>query len=250
MEGSFVFYESFLDAVEEMPEEVQLEALKAVLNYGLRGEIKRGNPFANVAVVMAKPVIDANAERRKNGAKGGRPAKTSVSDDEKPMVSETETYGYDISENAKPNVDVNVDVNVNGNVDVNGDVNGESESVTTQNTVAREEKPAPTPRKKGTSLSAYGKFNNVLLTSKELEAFKKEHPDNWQETIDKLSSHIASTGKYYQNHHATLEKWSMQDKERQRSSPQSQTWQNPALNYSQREIEDRDAYNKQFLMDL
>ena len=225
MDGSFVFYESFMDAVEEIPEDLQLEALKALIKYGLRGELKRhpANPFATVILTMAKPVIDANAERRKNGAKGGRPPKTNGSDEEKPMVIDEETVGNDVSENTEPNEDVNEDE------DANGDANGEGDE---------EDAPAPTPKK--AQLNTYGKFANVRLTEDEASAFKTEHPDTWKRLIDNLSLHIASTGKHYQNHFATLEKWAMQDEERQRSAPQTQP--GGALDYLQRKDDMMDVF--------
>lgn len=223
MDGSFVFYESFMDAVEEIPEDLQLEALKALIKYGLHGEVKRhpANPFATVILTMAKPVIDANAERRKNGAKGGRPPKTNGYENEKPMVIDEETVGNDISESAKPNEDEDVDAN--------GDVDGEGDE---------EIAPAPTPKK--SRLGTYGKFANVMLTEDEAAMFKEEHPDTWKRLIDNLSLHIASTGKHYQNHFATLEKWAMQDKERQQPAPQVQP--GSALDYLQRKDDMMDVF--------
>lgn len=223
MDGSFVFYESFMDAVEEIPEDLQLEALKALIMYGLHGEVKRhpANPFATVILTMAKPVIDANAERRKNGAKGGRPPKTNGYENEKPMVIDEETVGNDVSESAKPNEDEDVDV------DANGDVNGEGD-----------EKIAPAHVGGLIGLIAYGRYRNVLLTQKEYDAFCKENPDNGLDVIEKLSAHMASTGRQYQNHHATLEKWMMQDRERR----QELQPKNDALNYKQRKDDMMDVF--------
>ena len=52
----------------------------------------------------------------------------------------------------------------------------------------------------------YGEYNNVLLTDEEFEKLKAEFP-NWQERIDRLSSYMASTGKAYKNHLATIRNW-------------------------------------------
>ena len=56
-----------------------------------------------------------------------------------------------------------------------------------------------------------GKFNNILLSDAELDGLKKELPDKWEYYIDRLSLHIASSGKQYNNHAATIYKWAQED---------------------------------------
>lgn len=53
----------------------------------------------------------------------------------------------------------------------------------------------------------YGEYKNVLLTDDELEKLKTEFPQDWQERIERLSEYIASTGKKYKNHLATIRVW-------------------------------------------
>ena len=57
----------------------------------------------------------------------------------------------------------------------------------------------------------YGEYANVLLTDDELEKLKAEYPD-WQERIERLSSYVASTGKSYKSHYATIRTWARKDK--------------------------------------
>ena len=45
--------------------------------------------------------------------------------------------------------------------------------------------------------AAYGRYNNVILTDTELSGLKTELPDKWEYYLDRLSCHIASTGKQY-----------------------------------------------------
>lgn len=52
-------------------------------------------------------------------------------------------------------------------------------------------------------LSPYGKFQNVFLSEKELEDIRQTIPD-WKDYIERLSGYMASTGKQYQNHAATI----------------------------------------------
>lgn len=56
----------------------------------------------------------------------------------------------------------------------------------------------------------YGEYNNVLLTDDELEKLKSEYPD-YEERIERLSSYVASTGKSYKSHYATIRNWARKD---------------------------------------
>lgn len=59
--------------------------------------------------------------------------------------------------------------------------------------------------------AAYGKFSNVFLSDAEINGLKSELPDKWEYYIDRLSLHIASSGKQYNNHAATIYKWAQED---------------------------------------
>ncbi len=65
--------------------------------------------------------------------------------------------------------------------------------------------------KKTPAPAAYGKFNNVFLSDAEFDGLKSELPDKWEYYIDRLSVHIASSGKKYNNHAATIYKWAQED---------------------------------------
>lgn len=56
----------------------------------------------------------------------------------------------------------------------------------------------------------YGMYNNILLTDDEFEKLKAEYPD-WQERIDRLSEYVASSGKLYKSHYATIRAWARRD---------------------------------------
>ena len=60
------------------------------------------------------------------------------------------------------------------------------------------------------NLAPYGKFQNVFLSDQELEEIKHS-VSNWKEYIERLSGYMASTGKQYRNHAATIINWSRQD---------------------------------------
>ena len=137
--SSFVFYESFTDALDSIPDQtIKLEVYEAIAHYGTKGILPDNlSPYASAFFALVKPNIDSNIKKRAGGSKGGRPKTTNGSVDEKPMVTEEETYGYENEkpmvsdnenlrlENPKTNIylDEDVDEDVDGDVDGDVDVN-------------------------------------------------------------------------------------------------------------------------------
>ena len=58
----------------------------------------------------------------------------------------------------------------------------------------------------------YGTFRNVLLSDAELERLRATFPDDWDQSVERLSSYMASKGKRYKNHLATILSWARMDK--------------------------------------
>ncbi len=58
--------------------------------------------------------------------------------------------------------------------------------------------------------TAHGSYQNVFLTTEELSALQSEVL-HYQEYIEKLSRYMASSGKQYANHAATIRSWASQD---------------------------------------
>lgn len=93
MRDSLIFYSSFAKAIKRLPDAEQLKALWAIIDYGLDDTEPEDDGGTYMSIFdMAKPQIDANIKRKADGAKGGRPAKqtyteeTSGNEDEKPVV--------------------------------------------------------------------------------------------------------------------------------------------------------------------
>jgi hypothetical protein len=59
----------------------------------------------------------------------------------------------------------------------------------------------------------YGLYKNVLLSDADLEKLKAEFVD-WEQRIERLSEYMASKGKSYKNHLATIRAWSRRDEHR------------------------------------
>ena len=64
---------------------------------------------------------------------------------------------------------------------------------------------------KGHSARAYGRYQNVFLTDEELADLQASFPTVWGQYIEKLSEYMASTGKWYQSHAATIRRWASED---------------------------------------
>ena len=59
--------------------------------------------------------------------------------------------------------------------------------------------------------TVYGINKNIFLTDTELEALKNELPEKWSFYVERLSEYMASKGKSYDNHAATIRKWAAED---------------------------------------
>ena len=90
---SFIFYRSFYDSIKGLGDAEFAECMRFLCEYGLNGAEQTGGTLAEVVLKMAKPQIDANNQRRSNGAKGGRP-KTSGFEN-KNQESKKETSGFE-----------------------------------------------------------------------------------------------------------------------------------------------------------
>ena len=64
---------------------------------------------------------------------------------------------------------------------------------------------------KGRPARAYGRYQNVFLTDEELADLQASFPTVWGQYIEKLSEYMASTGKRYQSHAATIRRWAGED---------------------------------------
>ena len=59
----------------------------------------------------------------------------------------------------------------------------------------------------------------MILTDEELRELQTELPALWQTYVDRISEYMASTGKKYQSHAATIRRWAAED--RKKGAPQT-----------------------------
>lgn len=91
--------------------------------------------------------------------------------------------------------------------------------------------------KPGIPKNKYGEFQNVLLTEDE---YRKLEKSNLLSYIEKLSSYIASKGKKYKSHYATILNWYRKDNPNSKPIPE---WFNKEFESSGDEESDEDFKN-------
>ena len=128
---SFMFYKSYRDAGQMIPEEDRLKFYEIIFEYGLTGKEPEdtGNPLIDMALKFIRPLIKANIQNYVNGKKGGAPsesmkgnqnAKKQTENKPKSNPKQTENKGkVNVKVNDKDKVTVKDKEKVNVNVNVN-----------------------------------------------------------------------------------------------------------------------------------
>ena len=73
--------------------------------------------------------------------------------------------------------------------------------------------------REGEHARTFGRYQNVFLSAGELSELQTDFPTVWQEYIERLSEYMASTGKTYKSHAATIRRWIADD--RRKAAPVS-----------------------------
>ena len=76
--------------------------------------------------------------------------------------------------------------------------------------------PSEKPPKAKPVRHKYGDYQNVLLSDQDMEKLQAEFPNDWQDRIERLSEYMASTGKSYKSHLATIRNWAKRDNNKPR----------------------------------
>ena len=201
MNKSFVFMASYFEAIQgQKTQKERLLLYEAVCKYGIEGKEPNTLPaHLNSIFVLIRPNIDSSIKRYKasvsNGFNGGAP-EGNQNARKQPKNNQSE-------QKKQPKNNLDKDKEKDFDKDLYKDVDREcdSDSVNVTHT--------------------HGKYTNVLLSDSELEKLQGEFY-NWQDLIEKLSEYMASTGKTYNNHYATLCKWAKEDAEKAKKLQKSQ----------------------------
>lgn len=109
---------------------------------------------------------------------------------------------------------------------INADINSINDSKSTQSKVkeSKVNKSKVKERKRSchSALSAYGTFNNVLLSDDELKQLEQRYPNSYKDKIERLSVYMESSGIDYNNHFAKLVEWLNKDKDEQKAIEKKQ----------------------------
>lgn len=176
-------FTDFAEVIEPLSEAERGRLFTAMLQYASTGETAELKGAERFVWPTAKQNIDrTRVEAERNaacGSKGGRPKKPTETDLNRKKADKDKD-----KDNIIPPISPNGDI-----VPLEGE----------------------RPRK-----HKYGEYKNVLLTDDELEKLKAEYAD-YLDRIERLSSYIASTGKAYKSHYATIRNWARADAAQQKN---------------------------------
>ena len=215
---------SFYEAMQVLPDRERLQLYDGICAYTLEGILPENlSPVAMSMFILMKPNIDSSAKKYSasvtNGKKGGRKAQNqNENQEEKPSENQSANQQQKPSENQSANLkekpsqnqkekpsenhDYDYDLDSDLDLDLDSDLDSDSEK---DFLPTADEPPVSPPKKKGIK-HKYGEYKNVLLSEEELERLQEELPD-WRNMIERLSEYIASSGKKYKSHYATLRSW-------------------------------------------
>ena len=219
---------SFYEAMQVLPDRERLQLYDGICAYTLEGILPENlSPVAMSMFILMKPNIDSSAKKYSasvtNGKKGGRKAQNqnenqeekpsenqSANQQQKPSENQSanqkdkpsENQSADQKEKPSENHDYDLDLDLDSDLDLDYDSDSDSEK---DFLPTADEPPVSPPKKKGIK-HKYGEYKNVLLSEEELERLQEELPD-WRNMIERLSEYIASSGKKYKSHYATLRSW-------------------------------------------
>lgn len=179
MPESFVFYRSFLEAAEKIPEKYQMHFIKSIIFYALDGAEpdfstlpNAVKPLFEMAMIGIKPNINASNRRREasiaNGKKGGAPKgnqnaqkqqQNNLKQPRNNLKQPNSTQEQPKTTKNNPNVNVNKNVNANANL---------------HSLFTNKECCASPPEEVGVSASSASKPNG--LSQEELELARKLMP--------------------------------------------------------------------------
>ncbi|WP_253908251.1 DUF6291 domain-containing protein, partial [Capnocytophaga sp. oral taxon 338] len=60
---SFIFYVDWLNVIDELPQEIQLEIYQAITRYAIKGEVHSLSPMANIAFGFIRQALDRDMKK-------------------------------------------------------------------------------------------------------------------------------------------------------------------------------------------
>lgn len=220
MAEGFIFYPSFYDALLDLDDETRLQCYDMICEYAFTGHVDTSKGLAYTIFKLIRPQLDANARRKENGKKGGRPKKTQVEYGENQRIENKKTTGF---ENEKPK---------------------EKEKEKKE-----EKKKSPTETKKKTEPVRHqrGEYGHVLLSDDEYQKLITDFGEQMaKDAIQVVDNYCESHGVTYKRYNAVIRDWGIKrvkedaEKKQKRASPQYHNRYNdfPQRNNDYKQIEE------------
>lgn len=124
MKESFVFFETWADAIRQMPDKERLQVYDAIMAYGIYGEKTEIGGLAQMALNLVFNDIDDCKAKRKEKAEKARESANKRWQNQNANECERIQTQATASERIQSDATQCYNVNVNGNGNVNEDVNG------------------------------------------------------------------------------------------------------------------------------
>lgn len=223
MKDSMVFYASWLDAIKNLPREMQGDVLTAIIEYGLYGETTAPlKPITKAMLALVKTQIDINNKRYENSLKGGRKRKednggeseeNQTQTNPEPKSNQTETKPKPNANQTQTNPEPN---NVNDN-DYDNDKEIVSTDVETvkKGTDVPKETHTPTPFE---NFQKWMKENtpSVLklkngITEEQYKKIRKEYSFDQLVSVLQSMENYKELTKKYTSAYLTFLKWAKRD---------------------------------------
>ena len=224
---SFVLPTDLLDDLEDFSDEEVGKIFRAILIYTNEAEEPEFDDRAMKVVFRhIKKYIDSANENydkkvqanRVNGAKGGRPKKDAEENPKNPTVIEkterfSEKPGKSHTETeSETDIETVSECECESETDIETVSECECETETDIESVSECECETEPDGVAHTHTKSYGENKNVMLSDEEYERLTERMGGSKRsEYIEKLSDYMASTGKKYQSHYATICSWFRQD---------------------------------------
>lgn len=201
----FIILKSHVPGIELLTREQKGLLLEALIADLMGDENQITDPVVNAVFVMMLPSIrgaqsayDRKAQvARENGKLGGRPQKPTQT--EKTDLVNNNPVGFCETEKTQNRIELNrIEENRIDIKEENIPPLSPKGDIPPQGGRTRKEDPK----------MEYGRFEKVLLSEKEFLALQDKFGiHGTQERIDRLDAYIASTGKKYKSHYATILNW-------------------------------------------
>ena len=266
----FMIYHDDAALIDRLSDADLARIIRAAIHFAADGEEPNLDPLMAMAFAPIKEKIARDAEKymkkREAGAKGGSTSKADPKQAEandKQMEAETKqteaeckqmgvtSNKYLVTSNEYP-VTSNEYTILSDCVDGGEAANAHACARETQDApdtddgnVAVSENATTTQKPKVKAIRhKYGEYQNVLLTDEDYAKLKAEFPTEYEALIERLSAYMASTGRAYKNHLATIRNWARRDLEKgvARSSPIPHAREAPPVYRQQTKAEELDAF--------